>query len=345
MLRFENIEFLYGLLILIPIVALYLLYSKLWKKSLRSFVEERLAFRTAPDYSPYKKPIKFSLRILALAFLILGLANLQVGSKMEKVERKGIDVVIALDVSNSMKAEDVKPSRLAKAKRAISNLIDKMRDDRIGLIGFAGDAYLQLPITTDYAAAKLFLDALNPSVVPKQGTAIGSSIKLALRSFPKNDGLKKAIIVITDGENHEDDAVEAAAEADKQGVKVYCVGVGSVEGAPIPVYRNGRQVDFLRDNQGSVVLTKMNPSLIESVAAAGGGKAVIVNSGDFKLDKIIDEISGIEKKKYGEKIFADYDDQFQYFFAIALVLILTDSLIGNKKNKAISNLDLFGGRK
>ncbi len=345
MLRFENIEFLYGLLAIPVLILIY--WAARWarKKSLRKFGDTETLNRLFIDYSGVKPTLKFVLAALTLAFIIIGLANLQVGAKLEKVERKGVDIMIALDVSNSMKAEDVKPSRLARAKRTVSNLIDNLRNDRIGLIAFAGDAYLQMPPTSDFAAAKMFLNSTNTEVVPKQGTAIGAAIRLALKSFSEEDEYKKALIIITDGENHEDDAVSAAEEAAKKNVVVYAIGVGTKKGGTIPIYKNSERVDFKRDKDGSVVVTKMNPNMLQRVAAAGGGDLIQMAGGEVDLAGLIDEIGGMKKKKFGETTFAEYEDRFQYFFGAALFFLLIELLISNRKNKFIDSLNLFEEKK
>jgi len=345
MLRFEYMDFLYALMLIPIMIIIYWLIRQLRKKNLKKFGDIQLISRLFPEVSTIKPILKFTLLLLALAFIIIGLANLQVGTKLEKVKREGVDVMIALDVSKSMDAEDVKPSRLAKAKRAISELIENLQNDRIGLIAFAGDAYLQLPLTTDFSAAKLFLSTISTKIVSKQGTAIGAAIKLAMKSFPENDKLHKALIMITDGENHEDDAVGAAEEAAKQGIIIHTIGIGTLQGAPIPIYRGGRQVDFVRDNQGSVVVTKLNPEMLEQIANASNGKFILSTGSDLNLTKLINEIGGMKKKEFGSKIFTDYEDRFQYFFGVAFILLLIELLLSNKKNKLISSWNLFGAKK
>lgn len=344
MLRFEYIEFLYALLLIPILILIYWLIRQLRKKNLKRFGDIKLINKLFPEVSSIKPLLKFTLLLTAITFIIFGLANLQVGTKLEKVKREGVDVMIALDVSKSMDAEDVKPSRLAKAKRAISELIDNLENDRIGLIAFAGDAYLQLPLTTDFSAAKLFLSTINTKIVSKQGTAIGAAIKLAMNSFPKDDKLHRALIMITDGENHEDDAAGAAEEASKQGVIIHTIGIGTLEGAPIPVYRQGKQVDFVRDNQGSVVVTKLNPQMLEQIANASNGKFILAAGANLNLTKLISEIGGMKKKEFGSKIFTDYEDRFQYFFAVAFILLIIELLLSNKKNKLISSWNLFGAK-
>ena len=262
MIRFENNVFLYGLF-LIPIFSLiFFLYRNTRKKNLKKFGKTELIKQLMPNVSDYKPIIKFILLMFILFLTILGLANLQIGTKIEKIKREGVDIVIALDVSKSMDAEDIKPSRIERAKRIVSKLIDNLENDRIALIAFAGDAYLQLPLTTDYSAAKLFLDAITTDIAPTQGTAIGASIDMAINLFPKEDNYKKAMIIISDGENHEDDAIAAAKNAIDKGIIIHTIGIGTPDGAPIPIYYNGQQVDFIRDQNQSVVISKLDLSLI-----------------------------------------------------------------------------------
>jgi Ca-activated chloride channel family protein len=278
--------------------------------------------------------------MLALAFIITGLARPQFGSKLKKVKREGIELMIALDVSNSMMAEDIKPNRLDRAKLAISRLVDKMKNDKIGLIVFAGDAYTQLPITSDYNSAKLFLNSINTQIVPKQGTAIGAAVNLAMRSFTPDSKANKAIIIITDGENHEDDAVAAAKSAAESGMVVHAIGMGLPQGSPIPVLRNG-QTEYLKDGSGNVVVTKLDEATLEKVAAAGNGIYVRANNAQVGLNTLFDEINKLDKTEMEALIYSEYDEQFQYFFAIGIFLLVLEFLILERKNKFLKNINLF----
>jgi Ca-activated chloride channel family protein len=278
--------------------------------------------------------------MLALAFIITGLARPQFGSKLKKVKREGIELMIALDVSNSMMAEDIKPNRLDRAKLAISRLVDKLKDDKIGLIVFAGDAYTQLPITSDYNSAKLFLNSINTQIVPKQGTAIGAAVNLAMRSFTPDSKANKAIIIITDGENHEDDAVAEAKSAAESGMVVHAIGMGLPQGSPIPVLRNG-QTEYLKDGSGNVVVTKLDEATLEKVAAAGNGIYVRANNAQVGLNTLFDEINKLDKTEMEALIYSEYDEQFQYFFAIGIFLLVLEFLILERKNKFLKNINLF----
>jgi len=345
MIRFENIDFLYALILLPIIVGTFILGRHLKRKALTRFGDIHLIVKLFPDASDLKPIIKFVLLITSLVFFVLGMANLQVGTKIEEVKREGVDVMIALDVSRSMNADDIKPSRLERARQAVSRLIDNLQNDRIALIAFAGDAYLQLPLTSDFSAAKLFLSTINTDIVPKQGTAIGAAIRLAMESYPPEDDLQKVLIVITDGENHEDDAIGAATEAAKEGVIVHTIGMGTVEGGPIPILRNGQRIDFAHDKDGSVIVTKLDPGMLEQIAATANGKFILASGTDPDLTGLLDEIGGMKKKEFGSKLFTDYESRFQYFFGAALLLLIIELILSGRKNRFVSALNLFGDKK
>jgi len=340
MFRFGNSEYLWGMLI-IPLLTLFFIWSRIARKNaLRRFGKEEIMEFLMPFASKSRPVFKFSVLMLALAFIIAGIAQPQYGSKLKKVKREGIELIIALDVSNSMMAEDIQPNRLDRSKLAISRLVDKLKDDKIGLIVFAGDAYTQLPITSDYNSAKLFLNSVNTQIVPKQGTAIGAAIDLATRSFTASSKTNKAIIVITDGENHEDDPVTAATNAVEKNIVVHTIGMGLPQGSPIPVLRNG-QKEYLKDNQGNVVITKLDEIMLEKIATAGNGVFVRANNAQVGLNTLFDEINKLQKTEMESLVYSDYDDQFQYFFAIGLFLILLEFVILERKNKFLKNIKLF----
>jgi len=343
MFRFAHIEFLWGLLI-IPLLALFFIWARFARKrALKRFGTLQTITELMPFVSKNRPVFKFLLLMLALAFFIVGAARPQFGSKLKKVQREGIELIIALDVSNSMMAEDIQPNRLERAKRAISRMIDRMKDDKIGLIVFAGEAYTQLPITSDYNSAKLFLEAVNTQIVPRQGTAIGSAINMALRSFTPAGNANKAVVVITDGENHEDDPVTAAQEAAKNGIIVHTIGMGLPQGSPIPVLRNG-QTDYLRDNDGNVVVTKLDETTLEEISAAGNGIYVRANNAQVGLNALFDEINKMEKEEMETLVYSEYDDQFQYFFAIGLLLLLLEFVILERKNRHLMKVNLFSAK-
>ncbi|MCO6501191.1 MAG: VWA domain-containing protein [Vicingus serpentipes] len=317
-------------------------YTQNWKNRKRkAFGDSKMIARMMPNVSTSMPIVKFILFGLATTSLFLGLANFQYGTKMEEVKREGIDLMIALDVSNSMLAEDLSPNRLERAKRAIYQLIEKLHNDRLGIIVFAGDAYVQLPITTDYSSAKLFLETIGTDIVPTQGTSIGSAIDLAMESFDFENGTSKAIIVITDGENHEEDAVVNAQSASEEGVSVHTIGMGSEGGAPIPIYKQGAQIGFRTDNQNNTVVSKLNEDMLKQIAAAGNGTYVRATNANAGLSIIMEEINKMEKKEFGSKTFKDYEDRFQIFLIIALVLLILEYFISNRKNTKLDRLNLF----
>lgn len=343
MFRIANPEYLYALLV-IPALFVLFFYARIRrKKALANFGQKEILSVLAPNVSRSRPVIKFIVLMIGLASLIIGLARPQFGSKLKTEKREGIELIIALDVSNSMMAEDIQPNRLERAKRAISQLVDKLTDDKIGLIVFAGDAYTQLPITADYVSAKLFLNAISPQMVPTQGTAIGAAIELGIKSFNPQFAGSKAMIIITDGENHEDDAVGAATEAAKQGVTVYTLGMGLPQGGPIPDNRNGQR-GYRKDRQGNVIVTKLDEAMLQKIAEAGKGAYIRANNSQVGLNNLFSEVNKMEKTELETQIYADYADQFQYFIAFGILMILADFLILDRKNKYLKNVKLFGER-
>ncbi len=342
MLKYEHIEFLYALGILPVLFVLFLLALNWRKRALKRFGEQRLIKKLMPMASSYKIKLKFFIYIIAIAALVIGLANPQIGSKMEEVKREGVDLMIAVDLSNSMLSEDLQPNRLLRAKQAISRLIDRLEGDRIGLVVFAGEAYVQLPITTDYSAAKLFLSTINTNIISTQGTAIGKAIELSLKSFDFENAQSKAIIIITDGENHEDDATEMAEQAAEKGVFVHTIGMGSIDGGPIPIKNRYNQLQgYRKDKQGNTVITKLNESMLQDIAQSGGGSYIRANNTQSGLDALFKEINKMEKKEIGSKIFSDYKDRFQIFIGFALLLLVIDLFILERKNKWSNKINLF----
>ena len=341
MLRFEYIEFLWALA-LIPVMVLVFIVVKRWKrKALKSLGDQRTVTTIIPEVSFGRPVIKFIVFITAFTLLIIGIANPQIGTKVEEAKRSGSDLMILLDVSNSMLAGDLEPSRLENAKRAVSRMIDGLQNDRIGIIIFAGEAYVQLPITTDHSAAKLFLNNISTDIVPTQGTAIGAAIDMGMKSFDLVNGTTKAMILMTDGENHEDDAVSAAKRASDKDVAIHVIGLGSPEGAPMPIYRAGNPVGFRTDEKGETVLSKLNEEMCKEIAAAGNGAYVRATNANSGLGIVMDQIGRMEKKTYDSKVFKNYEDRFQFFLGIALVLLIAEFFISNRKNLKLSALKLF----
>jgi len=333
MFQFSNNEYLFALALipLFTVIFVWVLLAR--KKRLQRFGDTELVSRLMPDASTRKPVVKFVLLMIAYTFAVLGVAGPKYGTKLQETKRTGSEIIIALDVSNSMMAEDIKPNRLERAKQAIALLIDRLSDHRIGLIVFAGEAYTQLPITTDYVSAKMFLSTISPDIVPIQGTAIGAAINLAVNSFPPNSEAGKAIIVITDGENHEDNPVQAAEEASKRGINVYAIGVGSPQGAPVPIRTASGQRDFMKDRSGNTVMTKLDEKTLQEVAMSGKGVYVRATTANMGLNNVYDEISKLEKSEYESKIYTDFAEMFQWFFGVALVFLLAELLISNRKNR------------
>jgi len=342
--RFEDDQVLIGLAVIPLLFILYLITRRYQKSQLAKWGDDVLLNRLMPDFSSTRVFIKFSLWILATGVLILALARPQFGTKLSEVKRKGIEMIIALDVSNSMMAEDIQPNRLENAKMAISRLVDRLENDKIGLIIFAGDAYIQMPVTTDYMAAKLFLNSINTQIVPKQGTAIGSAIHLAMRSFSPESEKSRTIVILTDGENHEEDALVAAKEASAAGIIIHTIGIGSAQGVPIPVTSAGGQKDYRTDYEGKVVVSKLNEDLLRQVAAAGGGTYVRATASRTGLTTILDEMNKMEKQDIQMKVYSEYNEQFVYYAGFALFLLFFDFLLNSRKNKWLQSLQIFGKR-
>lgn len=334
MIRFAHPEYVYLLGILPVLVVAYWLVARARRRALQRFGEEQIIERLTESASRQKRLLKFSVLFLALACIIVALANPEIGTRLQEVKQEGVDIFVALDVSLSMKAEDIKPNRLEKAKLEIRNLIDRLGGDRIGLIVFAGEAYTQFPLTTDYSAANLFLDAVDVDVVPVPGTAIGSAIKRAMESFDFKETTTKVIVIVTDGENTEGDAFEAAEDAAKKGVLLYTIGMGSPAGTPIPIYNaSGQQVDFKKDRSGSIVVTKLDEASLERIATIGDGKYFRGTNAQDELNEIYKNISSLQKKEFGVKQFTDYEDRFQYFLAAGIILLIAEFFISEKKLK------------
>ena len=342
MLRYEHIEYL-NFLFGIPVLILWIIFYNRWKReSLSLFGDSKLLKELMHSYSKARTQIKNTFTILIFTLLIIGIANPQVGAKMEEVKREGVDLIIAIDLSNSMLTEDIKPNRLEKAKLAISRLIDKLEGDRIGLIVFAGDAYVQLPITTDYSAAKLFLSTINTNIVPTQGTEIGKAIDLGVQSFDMENVQNKAIIIITDGESHDEKAIESSQQAQELGIFVHTLGMGLSKGGPIPIYNKyGNQTGYRKDKEGNTVVSKLNENLLQEIARAGAGIYVRANNSKAGLATLFAEINKMEKKEIGTMVFTEYKDRFQLFIGFALLLLLADLILLNKKNKWSNRINFY----
>ena len=341
MFRFEDPIYLY-LLAVIPVLAVIRwLMVRQQKKRLRQFGDPDLVKELMPDVSRFRPLVKFCLLLMALSLLIVMLARPQFGTKISHEKRNGIETIIAMDISNSMLAEDVTPSRLDRAKMMVENLVDNFTNDKIGLIVFAGDAFIQLPITSDYVSAKMFLSSIDPSMMATQGTDIATAISMASRSFTQEEGIGKAIIVITDGEDHEGGALEAAKEAKDRDHRVYVLGVGSPKGAPIPI-GNG---DFMKDNTGQTVMTGLNEEMCRQIAQAGGGAYIHVENNSSAQEKLDEELDKLAKKETETTIYSDYDEQFQAVGIIALLLLIIEACLMEVKNPLLRNVSLFKRKK
>lgn len=338
MFRFGNPIVLY-LLVVMPFIVLFYVYSNYRrKKRLNKYGDIRLLKQLMPDVSVHRLNVKFWLMWFSMVLLIFVLARPQFGSKMETVKRSGIETIIALDISNSMLAEDVQPNRLDKSKKLISKLVDKFTNDKVGLIVFAGQPFTQLPITSDYTSAKMFLDAIDPSLIVSQGTDIGGAISLALKSFTPQEEIGRAIIIITDGENHEGNAEEVAKIAAEKGIRVFVLGVGLPEGTPIPM-ENGN--DFRKDKEGNVIVTRLNEQMCQNIANAGNGLYIRVDNSNAAQRVLQSEIDKLAKADVETTIYTEYDEQFMVIAWLVLVLLIIDLLVLERKNPLFKNIRLF----
>lgn len=328
MLYFAQVKFLWLLLLVPVILVAYAIACHLRRRRIRDFGDDGLVSALMPSYSAAKGWWRTVLFCLAFMFFVIGLSRLLIGAKLTERESKGAELMICLDVSNSMLAQDYSPDRLSRAKLAISRLVDKLQGDRIGLVIFAGTSFVQLPITTDYVSAKMFLNSIDPKSMPVQGTAIGEAILTAAKSFSAQSEKSRAIIVITDGENHEDDPVDAARTVAETGIKVYTIGVGSLRGQPIPV-----DGELLKDKSGEIVVSRLDEQTLKQVAAAGNGAYVHAGNEEFGLNPIIEDISRMEAERFSSVVFEEYDEQYMYFFGIALILLVIEMLIGERRLK------------
>ncbi len=334
-LRFQNPDFLYGLFGVFILIGFFRYVFRMKKMLLERFGRLEMLQKMMPGLNKKRVIQKVILFNLMYIFTIIALANPQIGTKLEEVKREGVDIIIALDVSLSMMAEDVAPNRLEKAKHEISKFIDLLRGDRIGLIAFAGISHVQCPLTLDYSAAKLFLRMMDTRLIPVRGTNIADAIRQARKAFDQKDRKHKVLILITDGEEHREDAIEEAKKAADEGIIIYTIGIGSPEGVPIPIYdRNGNRKGFKKDKQGNVVTTKLDVTTLQKIAFTTDGKYYIATSGENELENIYDEINKLEKKKLSSHQFSQYESRFQFFIVIALILLLFETFLPVKSKKS-----------
>ncbi len=332
MFRFEHPYYLYVLLI-IPIMIFGQMFFEIWRKNRFSAqINPELRTQINLKWSGTKIWIKLSIYSLAWSLLVIGIANPQSGSKMEEVKRQGVDIMIALDISNSMLAEDLYPNRLGRAKRSIQELFKYLKSDRIGIVVFAGESFVQLPITTDYSAAKLFLNSIETDLITAQGTDIGNALDLCLKSFDPESATSKSIILISDGESHEETSSLSLQNYKDQGVVVHTIGMGSVNGSPIPIYNRGNRTGFRTNREGNTVVSKLDEEMLSSLAQSTGGMFVRASNAQSGMAYIFDEVEKMEKVDFGSKIYTDYEDRFQFFLLPALVLLIIELIIPNTRS-------------
>jgi len=341
-MQFDEKSYFY-LLAIIPVVVVLFILLQVWKKSKqREFAESKLLKRLVPEKSTLKASLKLIFFLLGITFLVLGLVNPKIGTKLETVKREGVDIVFALDVSKSMLAEDIAPNRIEKSKRLVSEIINQLASDRIGIIAYAGQAYPQLPITTDYGASKMFLQAMNTDMLSSQGTAINSAIELASTYFDDENQTNRVLFIISDGEDHsEGTTIDAVEKAVENGIRVYTIGVGKPKGAPIPIKRRGVLESLKKDAQGEVVITRLNEAVLDAIAQEGNGQYINGSNTEEAVDFIKNELAQMDKKEFEAKQFAEFKDQFQWFLGIGLLFLFLDIFLLNRKTKWLKKLNLF----
>jgi Ca-activated chloride channel homolog len=342
MFKFEHTIYFYAFAAIPIMLLLVVWYFISRKKKLKRLGDVSLVQQLIPYSSRRKRIAKVILFLLGFSSLIIALCNLQTGSKLTEVKREGADIIVCLDVSNSMLAQDLSPNRLTRAKYALEKMIDLLEGDRLGLVIFAGEAYVQLPITTDYNAAKMFLESIGPGMVPVPGTNLADAIKKASESFSNDEGKNRAIILITDGENHESEAIEAADEAGKKGIMISTIGIGSQNGVPIPLIENGAVKGYRKDKDGQTVVTKLNADLLKTIAGKASGVFVQASQSDLGLGAVLDKIGELDKAQLESKMYTDYEDQFQWFLGLALILFFVEFLISERVSEWFKKINLFG---
>ena len=345
MTRFAHPELLLLLALVPGLLLLFMLRARARRKALAALGQHTLVQSLMPQHSIGRERLKRVLQAICLALVIIAAADPQIGNKVEDVKRQGFEIIVCLDVSNSMLATDLEPNRLERAKLSISKLIDRLKNDRIGIIVFAGQAYVQLPMTHDHAAAKLFLRTIDTDIVPAQGTAIGKAIALAQRSFSPETKSDRVIIIISDGENHDDEALQVAIRAGEAGILIHTVGIGSTEGTPLPEYRNGQMVGYRKDHEGHTVVSRLNETILQQIAASANGTYVKANASGNALDILLNRLEEMQRQEFGSTMFTSYEDRFQYLIAAALILLLLEFIIPTRKTVLFRNVDLFGTKK
>ncbi|RPD40253.1 VWA domain-containing protein [Chitinophaga barathri] len=340
MLRFQHTEYLWAFALLIILVLAFAWVTWWKRRSIRRMGDPVMVEKLFSGYSRRLFTFKFLLLFIAFFFGVIGLANLQKGSRVDKITRKGVDVIIALDVSKSMLATDAKPDRLTRAKQLVTRLMEKLDNDRVGLVVFAGNAYLQMPLTIDYSAARMYLGSITPDLIPRQGTEINEAIRVSDEAFNKKERKHKALIIISDGEDHNEGAINEAKKALENGVVINTVGIGSPTGSPLPDPETG---GLKKDNEGNTVVSKLNEDALKSLASTGKGMYLhLMNNTDEVVDALADKIDKMEQKEFGENVFTDYNSYFQYFLGICLILILLEFFVPEGRKKRAEDADMPG---
>ena len=329
-------------LLIIPVIVLFFFVLQLWKnKTQRKFANKKLLKKLSPNQSLFKSVLKLIVLCLVFLCLAIALVNPKIGTKLETVKREGVDIVFAVDVSKSMLAEDIAPNRLEKSKQLVTQIINNLASDRIGIIAYAGKAFPQLPITTDYATAKMFLQNMNTNMLSSQGTAINEAIELAKTYFDDEEQTNRVLIIISDGEDHSKQAVEIAEEASNEGIKILTIGVGDLKGGTIPIKRNGILLNYKKDSKGETVITRLNEETLMSIAEAADGAYINGENTADVVESIRDILNQMDKKEFEAKEFADFKDQFQWFLAIAIIFLFIDVFLLERKTEWLKKLNLF----
>lgn len=341
MFKFEHTLYFYAFAAIPLMLLLVIIYFSSRRKKLKAMGDSKLIDQLMPYVSKQKRIIKIILFLLGFSSLILAICNLQTGSKLTEVKREGADIIVCIDVSNSMLAQDLTPNRLSRAKYALEKMINSLEGDRLGLVIFAGEAYVQLPITTDYSAAKLFLESIGSGMVPVPGTNLAAAINKASESFSNDVAKNKAIILITDGENHDSAAIEAAETAFRKGIMINTIGIGSTKGVPIPLIENGVIKGYRKDKEGQTVITKLNDELLKMIASKANGVYVQASQADVGLGAVLNKINELDKAQLENKMYTDYEDQYQWFIALALILFFIEFLVSERVSEWYKKLNLF----
>ncbi len=345
MYQLEETTYFYYFGVIGLLLMLFLLVAFWKRKKQKEFSERNLLEKLSPEISPFKSTLKMLAVLLALALLVIALVNPKIGTQLKTIKREGVDIVFALDVSRSMLAEDIAPNRLEKSKQIISKIIDKLGSDRVGIIIYAGNAYPLLPITTDQAAAKMFLQNADPDMVSSQGTAINEALKLAKSFYDDDEQTNRFLFIVSDGEDHEENVSYITDEATQEGIKIFSIGVGTSQGVPIPLKRNGVLIGYKKDREGETVITRLNEQTLQKIASDGDGEYIVGNNTSKTVDYIEELLLKADKKEFETKQFSDFKDQFQWFIGLGILFLVIDALMFSKKTKWIQKLNLFNENK